>query len=260
MPPAGKAEQALRARKDARQKKVLFALAPILVGLLAWQGPGMLKAFTGGDSPPPTAAQPTETAAAPDPAAGAAPSTATGDPAVTAPGGSSLPDADEPYTPGAGQLVAFDRFIGKDPFRQQVAAKAADGGAPGPGSGGGKDGDGSGGGGGSGGSGGDDQPPGGGDDGDGDGDAFASATLAVNGVSETVSVDGTFPSSDPVFRLVSIGGRSVKIGLVAGEFSNGARTVTVALGKKVTLVSQPDGFRFTIKLVALGDAPLLPQP
>jgi hypothetical protein len=257
MPPAGKAEQALRAQKDARQKKVLLVLAPILIGLLAWQGPGMLKAFTGGDSPPATAAQPTETAAAPDPAADAAPSTAAGDPAATATGGSSLPDADEPYTPGAGQLVGFDRFIGKDPFRQQVAAKAADSGAPDPGPDGGKDDDGSGGGAGSGG---DDQPPdGGGGDGDGDGDAFATATLAVNGVSETVSVDGTFPTSDPVFRLVSIGARSVKIGLVAGEFSNGARTIKVALGKKVTLVSQPDGFRFTIKLVTLGGTPL-PQP
>ena len=74
----------------------------------------------------------------------------------------------------------------------------------------------------------------------------------MNGISESVTPGGTFPTSDPIFQLVSIAPSSVKIGLVSGDFSNGAKTITVKLGKSVTLVSQPDGFRYTIKLVQLG--------
>jgi hypothetical protein len=42
----------------------------------------------------------------------------------------------------------------------------------------------------------------------------------------------------------------VKIGLVSGEFSKGD-TVTVKVGKSVTLVSQPDGLRYVVKLVTV---------
>jgi hypothetical protein len=254
MSQAGKAQDALRAQKDARQKKILIVLAPLLVALLAWQGPGMLKAFSGSEPPPATPAQPAASTPAPDPTAAAAPSTATGEAAPDPTGLGQLPDGDEPYEAGEGQLVSFDRFIGKDPFRQQISAKPEDGGSapppdkvkPGDG-GGGSDGGGNDGGGGGGG--------GGGDDG---GAAPASATLTVNGVSQIVLPGGTFPVADPIFQLVSTSTSSVKIGLVSGEFSNGARTITVRLGRSVTLVSQPDGFRYTIKLTTLGES--APQP
>jgi hypothetical protein len=259
MAPGGKAQQALRAQKDARQKKVLFVLGPLFLALVAWQGPGMLKAFSGGEAPPP-APQAAPTSTAPDPTVGGAPSTATGEAAPVTGGVAELPEGDEPYEPGAGQLVSFDRFVGKDPFRQQVSAKTdegASGGAPSgtdddtggtpPDAGGGSFDGGNGGNGANGGGGG----GGGGDD----GGAPSSATLTVNGVSQVVVPDGTFPVQDPIFELVSISSSSVRIGLVSGEFSNGAGRITVGLRRSVTLVSQPDGFRYTIKLVKLGEAP-----
>ena len=139
MPPAGKAQDALRAQKDARQKKILIILAPMFLALLAWQGPGILKAFSGSKPPAPAAQQSTTpTPPAPDPTSAAAPSTTTGEivPEASAPG--ELPEGDEPYEASEGQLVTFDRFVGKDPFRQQVSTKPEDGGgAPPPSDGGG---------------------------------------------------------------------------------------------------------------------------
>ncbi len=61
MPPAGKAEAALRKQKDARQKKMLIMLAPVFLGLVAWQGPGILKAFSGSEPTPAPAAAPAST-------------------------------------------------------------------------------------------------------------------------------------------------------------------------------------------------------
>ena len=54
----------------------------------------------------------------------------------------------------------------------------------------------------------------------------------------------------------------MKIGLVSGSFSNGQETVKVKVGKTVTLVSQPDGVRYVIKLVSVsqGLAPQAPGP
>jgi hypothetical protein len=265
MPPGAKAQDALRRQKEARQKKILLVLAPVLVGLLAWQGPGTFRALTGGDaeSPPPPAASSTTPAPPAPPAApttAGAPSTAAPaqPPAAPAPSGEPvLTDSDEPSSAGPGQLVSFDRFVGRDPFDPGIEAKpnsGADGGQP------------------------DDQPSQG-DDGDagdagGDGDnpfgepspgagettpppapppaaAPASAVLDVNGVRETLRVNATFPTADPVFTLAAISAKSVKIGLVTGEFSTGVPTVTVKLGKSVTLVSEPDGLRYIIRLVSV---------
>jgi hypothetical protein len=36
---------------------------------------------------------------------------------------------------------------------------------------------------------------------------------------------------------------------VSGSFSNGVDTLTVKLGEPLTLISQPDGARYTIKFV-----------
>jgi hypothetical protein len=246
---ASKAEDALRKQKDARQKKILIGLAPLLLLMLVWQGPGMLKAFTGGDKAPPPVVQPEGTpppAGTADPTAGPPPSTAAPGTDTTAaptvePGSASLPESDEQVEATSSQLISFDRFVGKDPFKQLVDDKADDGstGAPAPTSG--------------------DKPPttggsggggttgGGGDD---DSGAPTTARLKVNGVEQDVSKGGTFPESDPIFRLVSVGSSSVKIGLVSGEFSKGD-TVTVKVGKSVTLVSQPDGLRYVVKLVTV---------
>ena len=238
MAPGGKAQEALRRRKEARQKKMLFALAPVLLLLVAWQGPGIFKQITGGGTPPPTTAAPTtSTEPGADPTTAAAPTTAGGAvPAVVVATNGVLPDTDGLEAAGPGQLIAFDRFLGKDPFKQQVvlrqpAAGPPPGTNPPPSNGGGN-------------------PPTFTPDDPGT-TAPASAILDINDSAETVDVKGTFPESDPLFRLVSVSSSSVKVGLVSGQFNNGKKTITIKLGKSVTLVSQPDGVRYVITFVSV---------
>lgn len=256
-----KTADALRRQKEARQKKILIALAPLLLGLLVWQGPGTVKALTGGNAEPPPVMAPegggeTTGAADPanpadpgalDPATGPAPSTATpGAAAGEAATPAVLPNTNDPVVAGPGQLVTFDRFLGKDPFVQQVKPKSEDAGSGGSGGGGGDDG-------GTpfepppspppgGGSGGNDPPPA----------TYTTAVIEVNGVQQSVVRRGTFPSSDPIFRLLKITRGGMEFGLVTGAFTQGQKSIAVKVGKSVTLVSQPDGQRFLIRLVAVG--------
>ena len=255
-----KAADAMKKQKEARQKKVLIGLVPLLLLLMVWQGPGMLSAFSGGNAAAPPVLPPegsTDTTGtgdgagtALDPATGAPPTTAAPgtsaavDPAVPA----SLPETGDTVAPGPGQLVSFDRFLGKDPFRPQVVPTETTGGG-GVGAGGG-DGDGGAGKGGGGAS-----PPGGG------GtpppappppSTYEAAVIEVNGQQQTVAKRGTFPSFDPVFRLLAIRRASIEFGLVSGEFTAGQNRIVVRAGESVTLVSQPDGQRFVVRLVAVG--------
>jgi hypothetical protein len=113
-------EAALRAAKDAKQKKLLLILIVPFIALLAWQGPKTFKAVQGGSPPPPPAALPTPT---------------TSVPTLTTPGtatdqGSGLPDTDEQLEPLDGQLLSFSRFPGRDPFvRPSTGPVAQAGGA-----------------------------------------------------------------------------------------------------------------------------------
>jgi hypothetical protein len=249
---AEKREQAHRAAKDKKQKKILIGLAPLLLLLLFWQGPGMLKAFTGGDKGPVPVVQPeggTATTPAPgtDPTAAPAPSTAAPGEAPATPVVTTLPSTDGTADAGEGQLVAFDRFVGKDPFRQLVEDKEDTGGGggggttPPPGTGfepGPNDGNGGG-------------NNGGGNNGGGTPATYTSATLKVNGNQETVSVKATFPSYDPIFRLKKVTRTGIELVLVTGAFTEGQDAIPIKVGKSVTLVSQPDGQRFVIKLVSV---------
>jgi hypothetical protein len=262
---------ALAKQKEARQKKLLFALLPVLLLLLAWQGPGMLKAFSGGDAPaetapapaPSSATEPVPTPAPSDPAAVVPPATPAAatpaDPPVPA---AELPETDVPVAAGAGQLVALDRFVGKDPFKQQVVEKegggSGDAGSSGSTSAGGRNGSGSGESGtgesaaGSGAVPTANAPSGGGGEFAPDDGKRTSATVDVNGTREELFVASTFPNVDPIFRIVSIAPKSAKIELVTGQFSNGRTTLTLRLGKRLTLVSQPDGLRYVVTLLATG--------
>ena len=76
------------------------------------------------------------------------------------------------------------------------------------------------------------------------------ALIATNGVCERVSVKGTFPTDENIFRLVSIAknGKSVEVGIVGGSFDNGHPTATLKLGEKITLVNTADGTRYEIVL------------
>ena len=60
------------------------------------------------------------------------------------------------------------------------------------------------------------------------------ALIATNGVCERVSVAGTFPTDENIFRLVAIAknGKSVEVGIVGGSFDNGHPTATLKLGRE----------------------------
>jgi len=102
-------EAALRAQKDAKQKKLLIILIVPFIALLAWQGPKTFKALQGGSPPPPTSAVP------------ATPTTSVPTATPLLPGSGSdqggvLPDSDPQPDRLDGQLLSFSRFSGRDPF------------------------------------------------------------------------------------------------------------------------------------------------
>ncbi len=76
------------------------------------------------------------------------------------------------------------------------------------------------------------------------------ALIATNGVCERVSVKGTFPTDENIFRLVSIAknGKAVEVGIVGGSFDNGHPTAMLKVGEKITLVNTADGTRYEIVL------------
>src|SRR3954451_19055964 len=105
-----KVQAALLKQKEAKQKKVLFLLVPLFLGLMAWQGPKTFKAFTGGTAPPPATAAPSTTAPTP----GSAPSTPGAGTVVVPP--SQLVDTDAPPSLMDGQMSNLGVFPGRDPF------------------------------------------------------------------------------------------------------------------------------------------------
>jgi hypothetical protein len=201
----------LQKQKEAKQKKVLLVLAPVFLGLVAWQGPKTFQAFTGGAEAAPAPTPPAATAATPPTAT--APSTAT----TTTTAASGLPDTDAPLAPLDGQLVSFSRFEGVDPFRPK-----------------------------------DSKPGTQVDTSDDSAAAQQGALLEVNGQSENISLGGRFPASDPVFVLKAIGDQKVDVGLVSGaSFSDGKAVQSINVGETLTLVADPDGTTYTIKLISI---------
>jgi len=208
-----KVQAALLKQKEAKQKKVLFLLVPIFIGLIAWQGPKTFKAVTGGNAPPPTTAAPLTTAPTP----GSAPST----PGVgaVAPAG-QLVDTDAPPSLMDGQMSNLGVFPGRDPFS---------GGAITPGLG--------------------DVSTGGAGTGTTSTTTPTSARVEVNGAAENVSIGDAFPESDPAFKLVSVTASSAMIALASGApFTNGDRSEQIKVGETLTVVGD-DGSNFSIKLV-----------
>ena len=208
--------------KAKRQKIVAAVLGVLLLAVLAYEVPSLLKVMNKKAPPPPVIAAP---APAGTPVTGAP----TGAP-VSAP--TTLADSDPTAHAGSGQLVSFDRFSSKDPFVQQAnAVKAAPAPAkpavappPPP------------------------PPPA------ATGQPAAkptSAKIAINGAREDVKVGGNFPSSDPVFTLVSLTKKTAKVGIAGGTLSTGTGTVTLTKGKKLTLMNTADGTRYELVLVSV---------
>jgi len=237
--------------KAKKQKIILVVGVVLLAGILAVTLPSTLKQLNPPRTDTEPSAAPTSTVVSP-PAGTLAPPTlaGTGAPAAAAPAPApgELVATDAPAAPSTAKLVSFSLFVSKDPFQQQVNASGqpADGSGPTgstttstttapptppsppatspPGTSTGSKG-----------------PP-------------TSAVIAVNGTSETVAVGKTFPSSapQPYFQLVSVTRDSAKIGIAGGSLTNGDDTVTIPVGKSVTLINTADGTKYTIKVVSVG--------
>jgi hypothetical protein len=218
--------------KAKKQKIIAAVLGVVLLGVLAWQVPSLLKTL---NKKPPSAATP---APAPAPVPGV-PGTvpvapATGTPVAVSSG--TLIDSDPAAQAAGGQLVSFDRFASKDPFAQQLgepaapaaakAAKPAPAPAPPP----------------------PPPPPAAAKT----ASAATSARIAVNGVPEQVGVGGSFPQADPLFVLVSLTATTAKVGISGGSLDTGTATVTLKKGKKLTLQNTVDGARYQLLLIAVG--------
>jgi hypothetical protein len=206
-----------------RQVVILAVGGVLLAGLLLFQVPRTLKMMK--SEAPPSA----EPATTPTPA-----------PPVATPGTPPLPVTTTPPPPRAASLT---RFTSKDPFVQQIgangevssassesssAAPAESEAAAEPG-------------------------------------AFTAvgsssrtaggnntATIAVNGAEESVSVSSTFPEGNPVFELVSLGEDTAKVGVASGTLKGGAQTVTLTKGEPLTLLNTVDGKRYRLELVSIG--------
>lgn len=204
--------------KEAKQKKLLYFLIPVFLGLAVWQGPKMFGTLFGGSKPPeatPVATTPTTTTPA---APGAAPATPSG----------ILADTDLPPEGDETKLITFSRFTGRDPFLSpNPPTETAPTTPTTPGSGG----------------------SGGGSGGGGSGEEELTAVIEINGVSETVSVGEEFPASDPTFTLVALTLEGATIGVVQGMFENGDATIEIEVGEEVTLIAAPDTTQFVVKLV-----------
>ncbi len=92
--------------------------------------------------------------------------------------------------------------------------------------------------------------------------APAVTIVSVNGARQALEEGARFPSSDPVFVLVSEQpkAKSVVVGVVGGAYESGAKTVKLRVGKPLTLVNTATGaeYRMTLVSVGSGDAPEQP--
>lgn len=84
------------------------------------------------------------------------------------------------------------------------------------------------------------------------------ALIRTNGRRQIVAVGAPFPSSQPVFKLVALGKKGVRIGVLGGSFTSGIPTLLLPKGHTITLANQADGSRYVLELVRLTTAPLKP--
>jgi hypothetical protein len=255
-----------QAKKDKRNKIVLVVLAAVLGVLLIIQGPTLLSAFGGGSS------------SDEDTAADATGAEGTASREIALPPPVQLANSDIPQPAGLDELTTINRFgqdfsafealvvdfdegSGSDPTNDQPPGDAStgEGGSSSTDGSGSPDGDGAdgsdtgssgdSGSGSAGGDTGDSTPEADPDSGVSTSGTGAVASLSINDITQDVAVGASFPSSNPVFKLVMIDGDAIKVGLVSGAFSTGTTTISVDLGESRTLVSQPDGTRYRVKYV-----------
>ena len=238
-------------KAKAKRQKIYAAIGGvILLAVLAFQVPRTLKMLHPPTDSSSSSSTPAATTSSSTPIA--APSLGGGNvtaAAVSSSGGDGIVDPDAVPAPASGQLLSFGLFRTKDPFRQQLESRGATGatGVPTSGSKAPK-------------------PPKGPTGATGPtttgGDPTSatpppvrvvptSAVISINGSPQTVQVGGTFPSDDPVFTLVSLTAKTVKVSIAGGSLENGAAAVTLQKKKPVTLLNTADGTRYVLRLLSI---------
>jgi hypothetical protein len=246
----------LKTAKANRQKKIAIGLGALLAIVLVIQVPRTLKKLHGHSSPTPTAA--TSASQTQASATSGMPASAAALPAAAS--SSQLPESDLPPRRSKSQLFSFEHFKSKDPFAQQVtdAATATAGSATGvtptatassavptasssaaiptatqaqPA-----------------------QPSAStayAAAGSASGQKMTAAVIEVNGQPQTVGVSQAFPQNSPTFRLVSVRGQAAMIGIAGGSFASGSKSLTLQLGKTLTLMNTSGGQRYELRLVSV---------
>jgi hypothetical protein len=229
----------VREAKDRRAKRMAIGGAVLLVAVLAFEVPKVLKGHGGSSSSTPPAA----TTTTPGVGASTTPAStpvATGTPAVFPATSAKLTSSDLAPRRSKSELYSFSHFAGKDPFVQQVSASDITG-SP------------------SGNSGASSASSGVITGGAAPSVHTTSArmlartgvvTLQVNGKTQAVRLGGSFPSSNPLFKLVSVSHGLVRIGIASGSYQSGAQTVSLVSGRTLTLVDTADGVRYRIRLLS----------
>jgi hypothetical protein len=228
-----------REAKDRRMKLIAIGGAVLLAIVLAIEVPHMLKK-PGGSSSSASVATTTTSATGSYPTATPAPTAIPAVAAAAAPTSSTkLPNSDVAPKRSKAQLYSFNHFAGKDPFVQQISSGTAlptppaSTAAPAP-------------------------SPMAATTSQSSSPQLASArtlartgaaTISVNGKLETVRSGGSFPSSNPLFRLVSVSRGTARIAISNGSYASGAQTVSLVAGRTLTLVDTADGTRYKIRLV-----------
>ena len=230
--------QDVREAKDRRAKRLAIGGAVLLVAVLAFEMPKVLKGHGGSSSSTPTAATTTTPGYSASTTPASAP-VATASAAVLPATSTKLTSSDVAPRRSKSELYSFSRFAGKDPFVQQVSASDVTSTAS--------------------------APSGGSSTGSGSSPKTAVAAqrssartlaqtgavmLQVNGKTQTVRIGGSFPSSNPLFKLVSVSHGLVRIGIASGSYQSGAQTVSLVSGRTLTLVDTADGVRYRIRLLS----------
>ena len=229
----------IREAKDRRAKRLVIGGAVLLVAVLAFEMPKVLKGHGGSSSSTPPAA--TTTTGTPSYGASTTPaSTPVASAAVLPATSTKLTTSDLSPRRSKSELYSFNHFAGKDPFVQQVSASDITSSPSGT------------------------SGASGGSSGVITAGPAPSAqttsarmlartgavTLQVNGKTQTVRIGGSFPSSNPLFKLVSVSHGLVRIGIASGSYQSGAQTVTLVSGRTMTLVDTADGVRYRIRLLS----------
>ena len=80
--------------------------------------------------------------------------------------------------------------------------------------------------------------------------AVSTVTISVNGSVSRVGTAGTFPTAAPVFRLDSWRHGSAQIAIVGGSYATGGQTLTLRLHHPVTLQNTNNGKQYKLILVS----------